>query len=102
MLLFFPRFCLFWMQVQALASQLSKMVGGGMEVFRNPAMEGAAGEALLGPSHEGAAMFQKVVLAHSTVFLGTLVSTFSMDIERLRVGWGMWNCRDHFLCEGDG
>jgi len=88
---FLPSLCS--AQMQALVNELTKLVGGGIEVIRNPVMDNAD-ERLLGPSHEGVATFQKVVLAHSTVFLGNLLSTFSMDIERMRVGWGTWDCRE--------
>lgn len=88
------------MQMQAIVHQLSKLVDGDIEVVRNPVMDAsAANGTLLGPSHEGAATFQKVVLAHATVFLGNMVSTFSKDVERLRLGWETWSCHDHFLCE---
>ena len=44
--------------------------------------------------------FEKVVCALSDAFLATPYSSFSEDIERLRYGLKVANCKDSFLCEG--
>ena len=40
---------------------------------------------------------EKLVAAKAKVFLGTHQSTFSWDIERLRRGFGLTDCRDRNL-----
>jgi len=54
----------------------------------------------VGRSKEGHASFQKLIMAHSAVFLGTDHSSFTGDVQRLRHGTGAASCRDRFICEG--
>lgn len=42
---------------------------------------------------------EKVICSQSTVFVGTLLSTFTTDIQRMRYGFKHANCRDSMLCD---
>lgn len=52
---------------------------------------------LIGNAREGHAAYQKMIMAHSTVFYGTKTSTFSDDIERIRLGFGVASCNDTYI-----
>lgn len=43
-------------------------------------------------------LLNKLVCAEAAIFLGTQMSTFSRDIERLRYGLGRASCHDIELC----
>ena len=50
-----------------------------------------------GKSGEGEATYQKMIMAQSTIFIGTNTSTFSDDIELMRLALDRANCHDtHF------
>lgn len=44
---------------------------------------------------------EKFICAHSLVFLGSLASTFSIDIERLRMANKRAHCGDELMCSGE-
>ena len=47
------------------------------------------------------AYVEKVVCAKGEVFFGSPLSTFTMEISRLRYGLRTTNCRDTTLCFGE-
>ncbi|MCO5571320.1 hypothetical protein L7F22_025058 [Adiantum nelumboides] len=47
------------------------------------------------------AMLDKTICAMSNTFLGSLGSTFSADILRMRAEWGAANSCDQYLCGGE-
>lgn len=47
------------------------------------------------------AMLDKLVCAHSKVFMGSWESTFTQDIVSFRYGTGALNCNDTLLCWGE-
>lgn len=63
-------------------------------------------DALLYRNHLGGdaqveAMLDKTICALSNVFIGSLGSTFTDDILRLRRGWGSASHCDEYLCQGE-
>lgn len=44
---------------------------------------------------------EKVISAYSSIFMGSIRSTFTTDIERLRYGLGTANCEDRFICDSE-
>ncbi|CAI7860683.1 unnamed protein product, partial [Closterium sp. NIES-53] len=42
---------------------------------------------------------EKVVAVRGTVFQGTCTSTFSLDVERMRLALGRGSCHDSFVCD---
>lgn len=44
---------------------------------------------------------EKLIVGFSTVFLGSVVSTFTMDIQRMRHGLGTASCHDTTICLGE-
>lgn len=51
---------------------------------------------------ETIAVLDKMIVARSRVFLGTLHSTFTVDIARMRGGWGTASCLDGTVCDEEG
>ncbi|XP_060218004.1 O-fucosyltransferase 36-like isoform X1 [Lycium barbarum] len=47
------------------------------------------------------AMLDKTICALSDVFIGSMGSTFTEDIFRLRKGWGSASVCDEYLCQGE-
>lgn len=41
----------------------------------------------------------KIICTHASIFFGTYKSTYTLDVERLRYGFGTSNPRDSYLCE---
>lgn len=50
-------------------------------------------------AQEGAAAYQKLIMVHSSVFIGTNHSTFSLDVVRMRKGYLKPSCHDSYICE---
>lgn len=78
-----------------MTGELKKQVSNLGSLISNPPLP--PGHNLEGLSGEGEATFQKLVLAFSTVFIGTETSTFSADVQRMRTGLGRAHCRDSLL-----
>ncbi|KAJ8560141.1 hypothetical protein K7X08_004199 [Anisodus acutangulus] len=51
--------------------------------------------------HQVEAMLDKTICALSDVFIGSMGSTFTEDILRLRKGWGSASVCDEYLCLGE-
>lgn len=47
------------------------------------------------------AMLDKTICAMSDVFIGSMGSTFTEDILRLRKDWGSSSLCDEYLCQGE-
>lgn len=71
-----------------------------MEVVTNPDLSQYSTQLLGVISQEGVAAFHKVILSQATVFVGTDRSSFTADIERMRIGLGTASCHDSLCCEG--
>lgn len=48
-----------------------------------------------------AIMLDKTICALSHTFLGSIASTFSQDIQRMRMGLGTYSCGDSTICLGE-
>lgn len=46
-------------------------------------------------------MLDKTICAMSDVFIGSMGSTFTEDILRLRKDWGSASLCDEYLCQGE-
>lgn len=86
-------------ELDVLTKLTTEAVGDTVSIVVNPQLPRHMGS-LVGWSKEGSAMLQKLIMAHSAVFLGTDHSSFTGDVQRLRHGLATASCRDSFICEG--
>lgn len=76
--------------------QRDKRLSGILTFLSNPPLPEDYKE-LLGVSREGEVAYQKMIMVQSTIFIGTNTSTFSDDIEMMRLALGFASCEDRYL-----
>jgi hypothetical protein len=92
-------------QVTAFQDGVKQHSGGKFRVVQLPVgstnnVEGLSPEIVAKHGESIAVTLDKLVCARSEVFLGSVLSTFSADIQRLRFGLGTASCADSTLCRG--